>query len=177
MEVMFQDCSCHGNGPAVGAMGATQTLNSDSGLVQSTLSPPPTSNPCPSVQASQRLHTAAKARPVLAVGALVACSDVLSCWSYKTSHRGVNSWFAQLWGVISSFLSFVSRPSGLIFRPPTESCSWAYPWAHESAQARRRHGGGSGQGRDSTYHEEDEVQKSGCRSWGCRNTHPTGSSS
>ena len=73
-----------------------------------------------------------------------------------------------------TFLSFVPWPLGLIFRPPTGSCSPAYPWAHESAQARRRHGGGSGRGRDSTYHREDEVQKSGSRSSGCRHTQPPG---
>lgn len=68
-EVMFQDCSCPGNGLAVGAW-----CNSDFGLVQSTCAPP-----TPSQCTCLTKATAAKARPILTVGALVVCSDVLSC--------------------------------------------------------------------------------------------------
>ena len=49
--------------------------SSDSGLLLSTLSPPPTPSQCTCLTKA----TAAKARPVSAVGALVVCSDVLRC--------------------------------------------------------------------------------------------------
>ena len=60
-------------------MGLLWVLWAQLRLCPGPIHPVPSSNPCPSIHASQRLHTAAKARPVLAVGALVVCSDVLSC--------------------------------------------------------------------------------------------------
>ena len=59
-EVRSQDCSNHGSGPTVGAMGAALSL----------------AWPNPPVYVPTK-STAAKARPVLAVGALVVRSDVL----------------------------------------------------------------------------------------------------
>ena len=86
-EVMSQDCSNHASGPSVGAMGAAQTLAWP--------------NPCVYVPTKS---TAAKTRPISAVGALTVCSDVLQALSLQSRSRGINLCFTQPRGEISARL-------------------------------------------------------------------------
>ena len=169
---MLQDCRLPCKWTCCGCCGRS----SDSGLLLSTLSPPPTPSQCTCLTKA----TAAKARPVSAVGALVVCSDVLRCWSYKPSHRGVNAWFAQLWGVISSFCPSFHGPwvffsAAALGAGHPQSPALEARWARESARARSRHADGSGQGGDSTYHGEDEAWESAAAA-GVQEPRPTGSS-
>lgn len=64
-EVRYLDCSNHGSGPAVGAMGAAQILAWPNSLMYM-----PTKSTV--------------ARPVLAAGALIVCSDVLQMPSLQS---------------------------------------------------------------------------------------------
>ena len=86
-EVKSQVCSNHGSGPAVGAMGAAQTLTW----------------PNPHVYMPTK-STAAKARPISVAGALIVCLDVPQVLSLPSWSWGFNQQFVQLQGEISALL-------------------------------------------------------------------------
>ena len=106
-EVRSQDCSNHGSGPTVGAMGATQTLAWPNSHVYV-----PT------------MSTAAIARPVLAAGVLIVCSDVLQVLSLQSQLQGCKSTVCAAVRRDFSTFSLVAWPLGLScgFSPPPSAC-------------------------------------------------------
>ena len=106
-EVRSQDCSHHGSGPSVCAMGgAAQTLAWP--------------NPCVYVPTKS---TAAKVRPVLSAGAFIVCSDVLQVLSLQSRSQGCHSVVRAAARRDFSFSSLVAQPLGLSCGfSPTSSC-------------------------------------------------------
>ena len=100
--------------------------------------------------------TAAKARPVLAAGALVH-SDVLYALSLQSQLRGCQCMICTAARRDFSFSSLVAWPLGLscgfsptsACGPPTGVCSQGCPGSHETTLVRKGYRSSSGLGRGS----------------------------